>query len=349
MGLITWNSPYNIVVGNTIQGNHTAGINFEGTNNTISSSGARIMNNISVDNGIDPITGQNSNIRVDDSAVPGTTMDYNLVYLSGAGTSVIQWDGIDYATLAAFQAAGTGQEVHGIQADPLFVSPVAYATRPAYVNVVVGNYHIQSGSPAIDSANADAPSQPTHDIEGNARLDDLSVVDTGAGTPTFVDLGAYEYQPESTFTVIFNANGGTGTMSPQSANVPTALTANTFTYTGYTFTGWNTQANGSGTPYADKAMYAFDADITLFAQWSALPNHTVTFNANGGTGTMSPQSANVPTALTANSFTYTGYTFTGWNTQANGSGTPYADKAMYAFDADITLYAQWWTPTHRDL
>ena len=39
-------------------------------------------------------------------------------------------------------------------------------------------------------------------------------------------------------------------------------------------------------PYADKAMYAFDADITLFAQWSALPNHIVTFNANGGTGTM---------------------------------------------------------------
>ena len=130
-------------------------------------------------------------------------------------------------------------------------------------------------------------------------------------------------------------------MSPQLANVTTALTANTFSYTGYTFTGWNTQANGLGFAYADKAMYAFDANITLYAQWSALPNHTVTFVANGGTGTMSPQSANGLTALTANSFTFTGYTFTGWNTQANGSGTPYADKAMYAFDADITLYAQW--------
>ena len=43
-------------------------------------------------------------------------------------------------------------------------------------------------------------------------------------------------------------------------------------------------------------------------------NHTVTFNANGGTGTMSTQVANVPTALTANTFTRTGYTFSGWNT-----------------------------------
>ena len=159
----------------------------------------------------------------------------------------------------------------------------------------------------------------------------------------YADKAMYAFDADITLyaqwghTVTFNANGGTGTMSPQVANVPTALTSNTFTRLGYTFTGWNTRANGLGVAYADKAMYAFDADITLYAQWG----HTVTFNANGGTGTMSPQSANVPTALTANTFTRLGYTFTGWNTQANGLGVAYADKAMYAFDADITLYAQW--------
>ncbi len=41
-------------------------------------------------------------------------------------------------------------------------------------------------------------------------------------------------------TVTFNANGGTGTMAPQIANVPTALTLNTFTRAGYSFSGWNT-------------------------------------------------------------------------------------------------------------
>jgi len=57
-------------------------------------------------------------------------------------------------------------------------------------------------------------------------------------------------------------------MSPQTANVPTALTLNTFTRTGYTFSGWNTAANGTGTAYADGATYSFNADITLYAQWT---------------------------------------------------------------------------------
>ncbi len=126
-------------------------------------------------------------------------------------------------------------------------------------------------------------------------------------------------------------------MAPQTANVPTALTANAFTYTGYTFQGWNTAADGSGTAYADEAVYDFAADVTLYAQWTALPSHTVTFDANGGDGAMAPQTANVPTALTANAFTYTGYTFQGWNTAADGSGTAYADEAVYDFAADVTL------------
>jgi len=142
-------------------------------------------------------------------------------------------------------------------------------------------------------------------------------------------------------TVTFNANGGAGAMSNQVANVPTALTLNAFTRAGYAFAGWNTAANGSGTAYADGATYAFAADLTLYAQWTALSNHTVTFNANGGAGAMSNQVANVPTALTLNAFTRAGYAFAGWNTAANGSGTAYADGATYAFAADVTLYAQW--------
>jgi large repetitive protein len=81
--------------------------------------------------------------------------------------------------------------------------------------------------------------------------------------------------------------------------------------------------------------------VTLYAQWTALPNHTVSFNTNGGSGSMSNQTANVATNLTANSFTRTGYTFAGWNTLAGGGGTAYVDQASYAFAADVTLYAQW--------
>jgi uncharacterized repeat protein (TIGR02543 family) len=60
-------------------------------------------------------------------------------------------------------------------------------------------------------------------------------------------------------------------MTVQTANVPTALTLNTFMRPGYAFSGWNTLANGTGTAYADGALYAFAADVTLYAQWTALP------------------------------------------------------------------------------
>ncbi len=146
----------------------------------------------------------------------------------------------------------------------------------------------------------------------------------------------------STHTVTFNANTGTGTMAAQTASTTTNLTSNAFTKTGCTFTGWNTAANGSGTSYSDGQAYSFAADLTLYAQWScAATNHTVTFDANTGTGTMAAQTASTTTNLTNNAFTKTGCTFAGWNTAADGSGTIYSDGQAYSFAADLTLYAQW--------
>lgn len=68
---------------------------------------------------------------------------------------------------------------------------------------------------------------------------------------------------------------------------------------------------------------------------------TVTFNANGGTGTMANQSSASAANLSANSFSQTGYTFSGWNTAANGTGNAYANQASFPFTSDATLYAQW--------
>ena len=59
-----------------------------------------------------------------------------------------------------------------------------------------GDYHLNSGSPAIDSAYSDAPSQPLYDIEGNGRVNDPATPDTGAGVRTFDDRGAYEFQTD---------------------------------------------------------------------------------------------------------------------------------------------------------
>lgn len=102
----------------------------------------------------------------------------------------------------------------------------------------------------------------------------------------------------NTYTVQFDANGGTGTMGSQSFTYddnPIALSANIFTRTGYNFTGWNTADDGTGTPYADKAeVKNLTAEpngvVTLFAQWEEKQlthfrtscSYTVTWQANGG-------------------------------------------------------------------
>ncbi len=82
------------------------------------------------------------------------------------------------------------------------------------------------------------------------------------------------------YTVTFDANGGTGTMEPQAvlSGTATALNTNNFTRDSYTFNGWNTAANGSGTAYTDGQSATFSADTTLYAQW----------NKSGGSGSTTP-------------------------------------------------------------
>ena len=167
----------------------------------------------------------------------------------------------------------------------------------------------------------------------------------GASYPFDADLTLYAQWLADSHTVSFDSNGGSGSMVDETHNAAAALTANSFTRSGYSFTGWNTASNGSGTSYADGASYPFDADLTLYAQWLA-DSHTVSFDSNGGSGSMVDETHNAAAALTANSFTRSGYSFTGWNTASNGSGTSYADGASYPFDADLTLYAQWLADSH---
>ncbi len=179
----------------------------------------------------------------------------------------------------------------------------------------------------------------------NTKADGTGTAYADGATVTLnAALTLYAQWSQNTVAVTFNANGGAGTMDPQNVpqGVATALNANAFTREGYTFTGWNTKADGTGTAYADKANVTLNANLTLYAQWSQ-STVTVTFYANGGKGTMEPQNVpqGVATALNANAFTREGYTFTGWNTKADGTGTAYADKANVTLNADLTLYAQW--------
>lgn len=146
-----------------------------------------------------------------------------------------------------------------------------------------------------------------------------------------------------TRTVFFNANGGVGVMAPESSNAPRPLPYDTFTRAGYTFSGWNTAANGAGASYPNGSTYPFAISITLFAQWTPKKTtaHFVNFSANGGRGAMARESSSSPKALSPNGFTRAGYSFVDWNTAPNGHGAIYTNRATYSFTASVTLYAQW--------
>ena len=107
----------------------------------------------------------------------------------------------------------------------------------------------------------------------------------------------------------------------------TTNAASAISATGYVFNKWNTKSDGTGTSYNAgaqvKAANVEPSATTLYAIWYTNP--IVTFNCNGGTGSMNNQTVvyNTNTALTANGCSRSGYTFTKWNTAANGSGTSY--------------------------
>ena len=91
----------------------------------------------------------------------------------------------------------------------------------------------------------------------------------------------------------------------------------------------------------ERRRFPFTSSTTLYAQWKASIIPVVTFSANRGKGAMNAQSSAAPAALNKVAFTRAGFSFTGWNTAANGSGTAYANGASFPFTSSTTLYAQW--------
>ena len=95
-----------------------------------------------------------------------------------------------------------------------------------------------------------------------------------AGYAMALEGGEATLVPLRQYTVTFYPNGGSGTMEPQNffEGEGKALTANAFARTGYSFARWNTQPDGSGTSYEDGAELTLTNDLTLYAQWNAIPS-----------------------------------------------------------------------------
>ena len=166
------------------------------------------------------------------------------------------------------------------------------------------------------------------------------------------DITLYAKWIYETYTVSFNMMGH-GNAIPQ-ATVKQGLTI--FqpdpTATGYTFGGWfKEEACSNRWDYQSDVV---TSNMTLYAKWT--PNtYTVTYDKNkpvsaegnvAGTTANSTHTYDTPKNLTKNGYTLVSYNFNGWNTKADGSGTPYADEQSVknlssTKNATVTLYAQW--------
>lgn len=147
----------------------------------------------------------------------------------------------------------------------------------------------------------------------------------------------------SSYTISYNANGGSGAPSAQTKWYGKSLTLSSTkpTRTGYTFQGWST-ANDSSVEYAAGASYSANAAATLYAVWKA-NTYTVSYNANGGTGAPGNQTKTYGTTLKLSTTkpTRANYNFLGWATSAAATSATHAAGGNYTANSAVTLYAVW--------
>ena len=222
-----------------------------------------------------------------------------------------------------------------------------------------------------------APTRSKHNFTGYKLTMDnndgdapTSVTQSASGFKGIMQMGNFTLNAQWTpwkHTVRYDANAkndtsvkGIPASQSKTANVDIKLSSGVPTRNGYTFLGWNTQADGNGTAYAAGATYTHDQDggtVTLYAKWTPW-KHVLHYNKNVPTSSTSQTVFNMPVdqtktfgqLMTISNLVPTrkGYTFAGWYTQSNGTGTKYDPGSNYAADQNggtVNLYAKWtpWT------
>jgi uncharacterized repeat protein (TIGR02543 family) len=228
-------------------------------------------------------------------------------------------------------------------------------------NSYVLAYNTQGGSTAPSSSNkaygasvtvsASTPTRSGYSFAGwntAAFGTGTTYVQSDAFTMPDSNVTLYAQWTKTAFTLYYNTNGGQGVFSSQPVKYTESVTVDstTPTKTGYTFSGWNTAADGSGFDYSPMSVFTLSvaANVTLYAKWTAV-SYTVAYNANSGSGAPSGGSHTYGASVTTankGSIARVGYRFIGWNDRADGSGTTYIEAATFNMPAqNVILYAQW--------
>ncbi|MBQ6165121.1 MAG: InlB B-repeat-containing protein, partial [Clostridia bacterium] len=221
-----------------------------------------------------------------------------------------------------------------------------------------GNYLAQSagGSAAncYDRANTSTSAGYVNTFNSYANRTDYWKSSGAWITDVYNINGGYaclKWEPR--FSIAFNAGGGSVSVSPLTGRYQYTATTPTALRDYYNFNGYYTASSGGTRVIGQSETYTFGTTNpsnssqtgTLYAQWSPW-QHTVAYDANGGSGAPASQTKTFGTQMNLSSTvpTKTGYHFTGWNTKQDGSGTTWAAGANYTPDQNggtVTLWAQW--------
>ena len=293
-----------------------SGYTFTGWTVTHSASG------IEKDNGYQPVTND----------IAGSLNTSTNVYTSGNMNVTLKANWVKNYTLTINANGGTyaGDTKYTLTYGTCDYNSIGYATRTGYT---FSGWFDKSGTQVYDAS-------------GNALKGTYWSKAGSSGVYQYSgNLTVYAHWTPITYTVSYKGNGNTGgstAASTHTYDTAQTLTANGFNKTGYSFTGWNTKADGSGTAYANKAsvknLTSKDGStIKLYAQWTP-KTYTLTYNGNGGT------TPDAQTALYDSVWgnlavsTRTGYDFTGWYDSVTG-GTQITSDTVCT--GNKTVYAHW--------
>ncbi|MFK7921227.1 MAG: T9SS type A sorting domain-containing protein [Bacteroidia bacterium] len=228
-----------------------------------------------------------------------------------------------------------------------------------------GSFTLQSGNSGTQTrfanndntnpvvAYEDISGAPTWvDLQGTSSAGQLVSLDqVGASRSDPPAIGALEGVVDDLYQLKINAatdgsiDGGSIYGDVYADGTEVTLTA--VPNSGYSFTRWDYVLGGTGiASTANPYTVTMDRDITLVPVYTALAggDYTITYVGNNNTGGTAPATGTFSSSTTIASegdLLRTGYTFSGWNTNTNGSGTDYASGATYSAGTNLILYAQW--------
>jgi hypothetical protein len=168
----------------------------------------------------------------------------------------------------------------------------------------------------------------------------------------FVEEEEIVVPPTPTYDITYMPNGGTGTSFTKLKyeNENFTFGYNPFTLTGYVLDNWNTREDGTGTGYKPGSVYKTDSDVTVYACW-AKEKYPITYvsNLTGYADAVEYKTYDDAYTIGSNPFSRPNSTVLSWNTAADGTGTSYKPGDLYEVNQPLTLKAQSWAWTGKEI